>query len=108
VSGPDPTQRGPGPVSGVRFAPAEVLDLTRRSSLYIQGSGTLPWGFEPTADTLEYIVLFDHVAALEPSTWRDRALFTTRLEIAAWVSRLHIVVRGTPVSGYRQYDIPQI
>jgi hypothetical protein len=28
VSGPDPTQRGPGPIPGVRFVPVEVLDLT--------------------------------------------------------------------------------
>jgi hypothetical protein len=28
--------------------------------------------------------------------------FTTRLKIAAWVLRLHTVVRGTLVSGYRQ------
>jgi hypothetical protein len=31
VSGPDPTQRGPGPIPGARFVPVEVLDLTRRS-----------------------------------------------------------------------------
>jgi hypothetical protein len=35
VSGSDPTQRGPGPVPGVRFAPVEVLDLTRRSGPHI-------------------------------------------------------------------------
>jgi hypothetical protein len=35
VSGPDPTQRGPGPVLGVRFAPVQALGLTRMSSLYI-------------------------------------------------------------------------
>jgi hypothetical protein len=35
VSGPDPTQRGPEPILGVRFVPVEVLDLTRRSGLYI-------------------------------------------------------------------------
>jgi hypothetical protein len=40
VSGSDPTQRGPEPILGVRFAPVEVLDLTRRSGLHIQGSGT--------------------------------------------------------------------
>jgi hypothetical protein len=33
VSGLDPTQRGPEPILGVRFAPAEVLDLTRRPGL---------------------------------------------------------------------------
>jgi hypothetical protein len=43
VSGPDPTQRGPEPILGVRFVPMEVLDLTRRPGLYIQGSDTFPW-----------------------------------------------------------------
>ena len=47
VSGPDPTQRGPEPILGVRFAPVEVLDLTRRSGLFVQGSGTFPWGPDP-------------------------------------------------------------
>jgi hypothetical protein len=68
VSGPDPTQRGPGPVPGVQFSLVEVLDLTQRSSLYIQGSGTFPSGSGPTVDTLEYIVFSSHVAAPEPST----------------------------------------
>jgi hypothetical protein len=99
VSGPDPTERGPGPVPGVRFALVEVLDLARRSGLYIQGSDTFPWGSGPTVDTLEYIVFSGHVAAPEPSTWWGRVLFTTRLEIAAWAPGLHVVVRGTPVSG---------
>jgi hypothetical protein len=47
VSGPDPTQRGPGPVPGVRFAPAEVLDLIWRFGLYMQGSDTFLWGPDP-------------------------------------------------------------
>jgi hypothetical protein len=29
--------------------------------------------------------------------------FTTRLKIAAWVLRLHTIVRGTLVSGYQQW-----
>jgi hypothetical protein len=66
VSGPDPTQGGPGPVPGVRFAPVDVLDLARRSGLYVQGSDTFPWGSAPTVDTLEYIVLSGHVATREP------------------------------------------
>jgi hypothetical protein len=102
VSGPDPTQRGSKPILGVRFAPVGVLDLTRRSSLYIQGSGTFPLGSGPTVDTLEYIIFSGHVAAPELSTWWGRVLFTTRLEIVAWVPCLHTVVRGTLVSGYRQ------
>jgi hypothetical protein len=102
VSGLDPTQRGPEPILGVRFAALEVLDLTRRSGLYTQGSDTFPWGSGPTVDTLDYIVFSSHMAALEPSTWWGRSLFTTRLEITTWVPRLHTIVRGTPVSGYRQ------
>jgi hypothetical protein len=47
VSGPDPTQRGPGPVPGVRFVPAEVLDPARRSGPYMQGSDTFLWGPDP-------------------------------------------------------------
>jgi hypothetical protein len=103
VSGPYPTQRGLGPVLGVQFAPVEVPDLSRRSGLYMQWSGTFPWGFGPNVDTVECIVFSGHVAAPELSTWWGRSLFTTRLEIATWVSRLHTVVRVTPVSGYRQW-----
>jgi hypothetical protein len=102
VSGPDPTRRGPGPIPGVQFVPVEVLDLTRRSGPYIQGSNIFRWGSRPTVDALEHIVFSGHVAAPEPSTWWGRVLFATRLEIAAWAPRLHTVVRGTPVSGYRQ------
>jgi hypothetical protein len=68
VSDPDPTQRGPEPILGVRFVPVEVLDLSRRSGLYIQGSDTFPWGYGLTVDTLEYIIFSGHVAAPEPST----------------------------------------
>jgi hypothetical protein len=74
VSGQDPTQRGPEPILGVRFVPVEVLDLTRRPGLYIQGSGTFPWGFGLTVGTLEYIIFSGHVAAPEPSTWWGRVL----------------------------------
>jgi hypothetical protein len=74
VSGSDPTQRGLEPILGVRFTPVEVLDLTRRSGLYIQGSGTFPWGSGLTIDTLEYIIFFGHVAPPEPSTWWGRML----------------------------------
>ena len=98
LSNPNPTQRGPGPVPGVRFAPVEVLDLARRSD-------TFPWGSGHTVDTLEDIVFSGHVASLEPSTWWGRVLFSTRLEIAARVLCLHTVVRGTPISGYRQIPI---
>jgi hypothetical protein len=102
VSGPEPTHRGLEPVLGVRFlARGGPGPYPKVRSVY-QGSDTFPWGSGPTVDTLEYIVFSGHVAAPEPSTWWGRVLFTTRLEIAARVPRLHTVVRGTPVSGYRQ------
>jgi hypothetical protein len=81
--------------------PMEVLDLTRRSGPFVQGSDTFPWGSGLAADTLEYIIFSSHVAAPELSMWWGRALLTTRLEIAAWAPCLHTIVRGTLVSGYR-------
>jgi hypothetical protein len=112
VSGPDPTQRGPEPILGVQFVPVEVLDLTWGPGLYIQGSGTFPWGSGLTVDTLEYIIFSGHVVGCccwpkavaqgwgEPWSGPTHSSFTTRLKIAAWVLRLHTAVRGTPILGY--------
>jgi hypothetical protein len=69
----------------------------------MQGSNAFLWGFGPTVDTLEDIVLSGHVAALEPSTWWGRVLLTSRLEIATRAPRPYTVVRGTPVPGYQQW-----
>jgi hypothetical protein len=122
VSGLDPTQRGPNPILGVRFAPVAALDLTQRPGLYIQGSGTFPWG----PDSL----LIPWSISSSLATWRPRSRprggvecccwprvvtrswgesrpgpthtsITTRPKIDAWVLRLHTVVRGTLVLGYR-------
>jgi hypothetical protein len=92
------TRKGPGPTW--RFGP------------YIQGSSTLPWG--PDSLSMPWST------SPSPATWRcccwprvvtrgwgesrpgpTHNFFTTRLKIAAWVLRLHTVVRGTLVSGYR-------
>jgi hypothetical protein len=100
---PGPCTGGSGTRPRGLGTPVEVLDLTRRSGPYVQGSGTFPWGSGPAVDILEYIVFSGHVATREPSTWWGRVLFTTRLEIAACAPCLHTVVRGTPVSGYRQW-----
>jgi hypothetical protein len=107
---PRPCCEWPGPCTGGSETrprgsgtPVEVLDLTRRSGLYVHRSGTFPWGSGPTVYILEYIVLSGHVAALELSTWWGRVLFTTRLEIATRAPCLHTVVRGTPVLGYQQW-----
>jgi hypothetical protein len=47
---------------------------TWRSGLYIQGSGTFPWGSGPTVDTMEYISFSRHVAALELPMWWGQVL----------------------------------
>jgi hypothetical protein len=48
-SGPDPIQRGRGPVPGVRSVLVEVLDPAWRSSPYMKGSDTFPWGPDPSS-----------------------------------------------------------
>jgi hypothetical protein len=65
VSGSDPTQRGPKPVLGVRLTPVEALDLTRRSSLYTQGSDTFPWG--------SGLLLIPWSISSSLATWRPRS-----------------------------------
>jgi hypothetical protein len=75
--GPDPTQRDPRPIPGVRSVPAEVLDPAPRSGPYMQGSDTFSWGSGPAVDTSEDIVFSGHMVALEPSTWWGRVQFST-------------------------------
>jgi hypothetical protein len=99
MGGPDLTKRGPGPVRGN----VEILGRTRRSGLCMLGSDTFPWGSGSTNDIMVYVTFSGHVAAPELSMWWGWAPFITRLDIDARVPRLHTVVRGTPVPGYRQY-----
>jgi hypothetical protein len=61
--GPDPTQRGLGPVPGVRSVSTEVLDRARRSGLYMRGSDTFPWGPVPT--------LIPWGVSFSPTTWQS-------------------------------------
>jgi hypothetical protein len=123
-SGPHTGGGGPDPILGVRSIHVGVLDqlggpdcISSGPALSHGGLGSLltPWSI-----------------SLSLATWRPRSRprggvrrccwprvvargwgeswsgptynsFTTRLKIAAWVLRLHIVVRGTLVSGYRQW-----
>jgi hypothetical protein len=62
-------------------------------------------GSGPIVDTLECITFYGHVAAPEPSTWWGRVLFIACLEIDARAPHLHTIVRGTPVTGYRQKEL---
>jgi hypothetical protein len=86
--GPVSTCGGPGPCPEVRSVYAGIQHF--------------PMGLRTPADTLECIIFFGHVAAPEPSAWWGRVLFAMRLETATWTPRIHDVVRGTPISGYRQ------
>jgi hypothetical protein len=121
---PGPILGDPDLIRGVQFAHMEVLDQTWRPGPYIKGSDPFPWGSRLTGDAFEYVTFSD--------TWRHRTCpcggarcccwprvvargwgeswpcptyrsFTTRLKIAAWVLRFYTAVRGTLVSGYRQY-----
>jgi hypothetical protein len=67
----------------------------------MMGSGTFPWGSGSTDDIMVYVTFSGHLAAPESPTWWGRALVIARLEIDARVSRLHTIVRGTPILGYR-------
>jgi hypothetical protein len=74
MGGPDPIRGGPNPILGVQSVHVGGPGPSWRSRLYIQGSGTFPWGSGLTVDTLEYITFFRHVAAPEPPTWWSQVL----------------------------------
>jgi hypothetical protein len=74
MGGPDPIWRGPDPILGVRSIHVGVLDQSWRSGLYIQGSGTFPWGSRLTVDASEYITLSGHVVARDPPMWLGQAM----------------------------------
>jgi hypothetical protein len=100
VGGLDLPQRGPDLIQGVRLAYLGVPDRTRRSGLCVQGSGAVSRRSGLTDGILKYITSSIHMASLGlPMCW-SRVLFTARLGIAARAPCLHIVVRGTPNSGY--------
>jgi hypothetical protein len=65
---------GPDPIPGVRSVHVGVLDQSWRSGLYIQGSGTFPWGSGLTVDSFEYITSSGHVAASDLPLWWGQAL----------------------------------
>jgi hypothetical protein len=95
-----PESRDPSQGSGSR--PWRSLTLPGGPVCVCRGLAPSHGGPDPLLIPWRVFVFSSHVAAPEPSTWWGRSSFTTRLEIATWVSRLHTVVRGTPVSGYRQ------
>jgi hypothetical protein len=65
------------PFQGVRSIHMGVLDQTWRSGLYIQGSGSFPWGSGLTVDAWEYITFSGHVAAPDMPMWWGQALLWT-------------------------------
>jgi hypothetical protein len=82
--------------------------LTWESRVVIEGPGCAYRGPVPLVEVrfnwyiLGCIIFLRHMVPLERPTWWGRALFTTWLGNAVWAPRLHVVVRGTPDSGYRQ------
>jgi hypothetical protein len=70
--GPVRTRGGPGPAW--------------RPGLYIQGSGTFPWGSGLTVDALEYSSFSGHVAAPKPRTWWGQALLLAQSS-RPWLGR---------------------
>jgi hypothetical protein len=74
VGGPNPIRGGPDPILGVQSVHVGVLDQSWRSGLYIQRSGTFPWGSGLTVDASEYITLSGHVVAPDRPMWRGQAL----------------------------------
>jgi hypothetical protein len=69
---------GLDPILGVRFAPVEVLDLTRRPGLYIQGSGTSAWGLGPLVMP-QSVQLSGHAAVLDLPKWWGRCCYWSRV-----------------------------
>jgi hypothetical protein len=78
VGSPNPILGGSDLILGVRSVHVGVLDQTWRSGLYIQRSGTFPWGSVLTVDALKYITFSGHVAALDSPMWWGQALLLTQ------------------------------
>jgi hypothetical protein len=121
---PGPHTGGPDPILGVWFAHMEAwaklvgLDrIYRGPALSHGGSDSLlmPWSTSLSLDTwqprtrqcggVKRCCWPRVVARGWGESWPGPtySAFTTRLEITAWVLCLYIVVRGTLVSGYRQW-----
>jgi hypothetical protein len=68
--------------------------------LYIQGSGTFPWGSGLTVDALEYITFSGHVVAPEPPTWRGQTLLlaqSSRMRLGRVVTpQCHLGILSVP------------
>jgi hypothetical protein len=124
VGSPNPIRWGPDPILGVRSVHVGVLDqlggpdcISRSSTLSHGGPDPplMPWSISLSLDTwwprnrprggVRCCCWPRVVSRGWGESWPGPMYnsFTTRLKIAAWVLRLHIVVRGTLVSGYRQW-----
>jgi hypothetical protein len=125
VGGLDPIRGGgPDPILGVWSVHVGVLDqpagpdyISRGLALSHGGPDSLlmPWSISLSLDTwrprsrprggVRWCCWPKVVARGWGESWPGPTYssFTTRLKIVMWVLRLHTVVRGTLVSGYRQW-----
>jgi hypothetical protein len=124
VGGLDPIRRGPDPILGVQSVHVGVLNhlggsdcISRGSTLSHGGPDSLltPWSISLSLATwrprsrprggVRHCCWPRVVARGWGESWSGPTYssFTTRPKIAAWVLRLHTVVRGTLVSGFRQW-----
>jgi hypothetical protein len=123
VGGLDPIRGSPDPIRGVRSVHVGVLDQLGGPDCISRGPALSHGGLDP--------LLMPWSISFSLATWQPRShprggvrrycwprvvtrgwgeswsgptysSFTTRLKIVVWVLRLHTVVSGTLVSGYRQ------
>jgi hypothetical protein len=96
-------------LGGIRTPSKRPDTLTRESRATIGGPGCAYRGLALPCEgsarlTHPGCIIFPcHMVPLDLPMWWGRALFTVWLRNAIRAPRLHIVVGGTPVLGYRQW-----
>jgi hypothetical protein len=101
VSGSDPTQRGPGPVPGVRFCTRGGPGPCPEVRSVYAGVRYFPMESGSTVYTLEDCLLWPRGDPGAVHVVGSGAVYHATRK-ATWAPCFYTVVRGTHVSGYRQ------